>query len=507
MRRIFINLLVINTFFWAVPGSQSTDTQGLVGLTQMLRPRFTVGTVMPRYTLKERMAHYGVPAVAIGVIRGGELVHAEGFGVLQAGADTPVDSDTLFSAGSVSKIATAALILKLHADAKLNIDADIRRYLKSWPWPSYEKQADIPVSLRMLLSHTGGFNLHGFSDFMPGAQLPTVYDTLNGTGPSQDEPLTLLFKPGKRYKYSGGGYTLAQLVATDILNTSFPAAAKAELFDVVGMRRSNFTNPLPDSTTNVAKAHDRDGTPVALPRGYQAMPEMAASGLWTSAHDLGQLVAALIRSYQTEGAFLPQSLAIDMMTQIAPSEHGLGPRLEGMGRNRFFHHAGSNDSYKTWMEGHLATGDGLVVLTNGTKGDDLFIEIRNAAADAFGWTINQPVFLPEVTVPDAMTESFLGTYAPDTGFPLEERQQLIGWIYDAPITVHQNDGALTVSFGKSARKHALVPSAPNRFLLPVLTPRAGVTELVFHRDSHSKVQSVTLESSGVRSFYTRTSKN
>lgn len=362
--------------------AQSADGSRLQAITSNLRAEGIFG-VSDAYPLADRMAHHGVPGVAIALIDDGRLAGIQGFGVLQAGRAQPITADTLFSVGSVSKVITAALALKLGAEGRLDIDRDVRTYLTSWALPAGAPPSSAspePVTLRRIFSHTAGFNIHGFADFEPGAQLPSVYDTLNGTGPARHEPLRFVSAPGERYRYSGGGYTLAQLVLTDITNQSFADLARQRLFEPLSMARSSFANPLPEATANVAKAHNRSGRPVALPRGYEAMPEMAASGLWTSARELGGFVAALIESYRTAGGFLPQPIAQDMMKAVAPGRHGVGPRIDSSGPTLRFHHGGANNSYRAWIEGNLVTGNGMVVLTNGTNGDDLYDEIRRGAA-------------------------------------------------------------------------------------------------------------------------------
>ena len=126
----------------------------LDALAENLRTRLMVGNDVRRYKLSDRMAHYGVPGVAVAVLKDGKVLHAGGFGVLQNGGDTPVNADTLFSVGSVSKVATATLLLKMQAAGMLDVDTDIRQYLKSWQLP----EVDTPITLRMILSHTAGFN-------------------------------------------------------------------------------------------------------------------------------------------------------------------------------------------------------------------------------------------------------------------------------------------------------------------------------------------------------------
>src|SRR5690606_19674239 len=79
-----------------------------------LRPGVHVrGQPQVRWTLAERMAHYKVPGVSIAVIRDGKIAWAKGYGVLQAGKPERVDTATLFSVGSLSKVATAAITLRL----------------------------------------------------------------------------------------------------------------------------------------------------------------------------------------------------------------------------------------------------------------------------------------------------------------------------------------------------------------------------------------------------------
>ena len=76
-----------------------------------------------------------------------------------------------------------------------------------------------------------------------------------------------------------------------------------------------------------------------------------------------------------------------MLTREPQSWHGLGPRLNGAGTTRVFHHGGANDSYRAWIEGHVESGDGLVVLTNGREGAWVRSEIRKSVEDAFDWPV------------------------------------------------------------------------------------------------------------------------
>ncbi len=339
-----------------------------------------------RWSISDRMAAYGVPGASVAIIHNGELVWLHGYGVKSANSSHPIDSQTVFSAGSVSKLINAALILRLVQDGQLDLDQDVNTYLASWKVPDGKYTAQKKVTLRTLLSHTSGFSQHGFPDFNPGEKLPTAIQTLNGEPPAKHGPVRLMFEPGQKMDYSGGGITVSQVIVEDVTGLSYPAAARKYVFDPLGMKRSTFLNPLPEAHKNIARAHDKNGKPRALPRGYEAMPEMAASGLWTSAEDMAIFVQALLE----DDTFLSAPLRNDMLTRVPQSWHGLGPRLNGAGEKFVFHHGGANNSYQTWVEGHPSQGNGFIVFINGQDGRRLAYELRVAAEEAFGWSINFP---------------------------------------------------------------------------------------------------------------------
>lgn len=362
-----------------------------------LRPAYQYeGDAERRWTIEERLQHWNVPGVSVAVLRQGKLAWAKGYGVKETGTDDRVDTDTVFSTGSVSKMGTAAIMLRLLDDGIVNLDDNVNNYLSRWKLPENAYTAIRPVTVRGILSHTAGLTLHGFPDFLPGEPLPSVLDTLDGKAPAGTEPVRVVQTPGSLYRYSGGGTTISQLVIEEATGSSFVHAAQHYLFEPLGMRRSTYENPLPASHGNIAKAHDGNGRLTALPRGWHTMPEMAASGLWSTPSDLAKLMIALIDSYHgAESSFLERATAEEMMTEVGLTDSGLGPTIEGSGVHRYFKHSGSNDSYKAIIEGYLHSGNGLVILTNGSRGANLINEIRRSIAAAENW----PAFEGVVVLP------------------------------------------------------------------------------------------------------------
>ena len=497
-KHVVVTALLAASLFAGPAFAGGPEAGVFAALEHGLRPStLKSGEPLPGWSLKERMAHYQVPGVAIAILKDGKVVQAAGFGVREAGTQDSVDADTLFSVGSVSKVATAAITLRKVAAGKLDLDRDVNTYLTSWKVPKAPAFATDKVSLRMLMSHTSGLTVWGFDDYLPGEKLPTLVQTLDGVAPAKNAPVRIDFEPGTRMRYSGGGVTVEQLVLENTTRKPFETLARDELFQPVGMRRSTFVNPLPARLGNIAKAHDKDGQRAALPRGWETFPEQAASGLWTTANDLGALVGALLASYQGKGGFLPRPLAVQMMTEVTPSLHGLGPRLEGEGQTRVFHHGGSNDSYRAWIEGSLETGDGMVMLTNSPGGTQLMVEIRNALSDAQGRGVNPLV--RTVELPLTALADCAGTYRLDTRVPNDLAGNLAGHFESGTLEVAITDGVMTATDNKK-QKRTLRPLSPTRVLGPV-----EITQLRFEflRDARGAVYALVAERGNAKVYFRR----
>ena len=112
------------------------------------------------FTLRDRMQAYNVPGVSVAVIHNGAIAWARGWGVRDTDSCAPVTPQTVFQAASISKVVTALAALRLVQAGKLGLDTDINRYLAAWKLPANDVLASNAVTLRQLLSHTAGLNVH-----------------------------------------------------------------------------------------------------------------------------------------------------------------------------------------------------------------------------------------------------------------------------------------------------------------------------------------------------------
>jgi CubicO group peptidase (beta-lactamase class C family) len=334
----------------------------------------------------QKMSDYNIPGLSISIIEDGKISYSKGLGLLQYGNKKPVDDESIFSVGSISKVGTAVIVLKLVESGKIDLETSVNQYLKSWKLKDLSGKIDSKVTIKHLLSHTAGLNNYGFVDYQPDEKLPSTLQILQGSYPAKNNRVQITSTVGKDYKYSGGGTTILQLLVEEITKMPFDKAADSILFKPLKLNRSTYENPLPKTFGNIAKAHNSKGKPRALPRGYESMPESAASGLWTTSKNIASLMLTIMNSYNSyENTFLKQDLAKKMMSQISPSPHGLGPELKGQGKNKIFLHGGSNDSYKARFVGNLHNKNGYAVCVNGANGNDFIMDIEKLIYRHMNW--------------------------------------------------------------------------------------------------------------------------
>ncbi|MBR4743921.1 MAG: GNAT family N-acetyltransferase [Oscillospiraceae bacterium] len=245
---------------------------------------------------------YGV-SIAVCDSDGDILQYCSGSG--RYGEDFPVNPDMLFQAGSVSKPMFALTLLRYADKGLIDLDADISGVI-----PEYTR---IPVTFAALLSHTAGYNLHGFPGYRADHEPLSLEDVLDGRGVT---PKLRRIRPyGKQHIYSGGGITLAELAFTRITGTTLREAFRKEVAEPLGLARTGFFQPLDEELIANAAFGGRLGLKEDPARGYHYYPEHAAAGLWTTPTELVKVGLALSRSCR-RGGFLKKKTARRMMTPV-----------------------------------------------------------------------------------------------------------------------------------------------------------------------------------------------
>ena len=358
----------------------------------------------PGASLEDRMASLDVAAVSIAVIQDYEIVWAKAYGIADRATGRMADTRTLFQAASISKPVTATAVHQLVESGTLDLDAAVNQYLESWKLPENELTSTTPVTLRMLLSHTGGTTVSGFPGYEPGFTLPSLKQVLDGESPANTPPIRVDIPPGETSRYSGGGTTIVQQMLMDVVGKPFPELMQEMVLGPVGMTDSAFDQPLsPDRVENAAKAHR---TNEELGGNSHIYPELAAAGLWTTPTDLAKFAIAIQGSIRgDENALIAKTTAEQMLTPVQ-GDVALGLfRLQKRGE-AYFGHGGGNYGFRCQLIFHPERGYGAAVMTNASRGGEVADEILNAIANVYGWE----GYLPETIQPVELGANELDTY-------------------------------------------------------------------------------------------------
>ncbi len=168
----------------------------------------------------ETLKRYGLPGLAVGVVRDGEVVYARTEGDLALGGGWRIDADTLFKIASNSKAMTAAVLARLIDAGKLKWDDPVIKYLLDFrmydPWVTRELQ------VRDLLIHNSGLGA-GAGDLMlwPEPNLFTREDVIHGL-----RFLKSIYSFRSRYAYDNSLYIVAGEVAAAAGGMSYEALVR-----------------------------------------------------------------------------------------------------------------------------------------------------------------------------------------------------------------------------------------------------------------------------------------
>jgi len=397
----------------------------------LLRPVVIKGESAGTLKLADEMAAMHVPGVSVAMIHGGKVEWARGFGVKSIGG-AAVTPDTLFQAASISKPVTALAVLRFVELGKINLDADVNQYLKSWQVPGNNFTEAAKVTVRELLTHTAGLTVHGFPGYAAGARLPTLLQVLNGEKPANSDAIRVDVKPGTIWRYSGGGYVVAQQLLQDLSGQPFPKFMRDTVLGPIGMTHSTYEQPLPQNRmTEVALPYRGDGKPVE--GGPHTYPEMAPAGLWTTPSDLARYALEVQRALAGTSHLVVSKATIQKMLTPGLNDWGLGPELGGSTGHRYFIHGGGNEGYRCQLVAYNE-GDGVVVMTNGDGGGQLDMEIVRSVAHEYGWPDFQPKSQSLAKVDPKIFDSYVGEYQSQFGvFTItRERSELFAQLSGQP---------------------------------------------------------------------------
>ena len=411
----------------------------------------------------------GVPGAALVIVDRDGIIWSAGFGVADNDTREPVTADTVFRIGSVTKIFTAAALVKLARRNDFSLDDAVSKHVppglffNAWE----HRQA---VTVAHLLEHTSGFRDWSKAEFDFNIPL----DLEQGLAFSP-QSRTTHWKPGMHSVYSNSNYGLAGLVLERVGGQSYEAVIRDALFTPLDMRSAT---SLQQRTTNLATGYDQDGV---TPIPYWHMIQRPAAAINSSPREMAALVAMLLDYGRYRQNTVLTREEVDRiespLTSLAARNglrygYGLGVYSQYRNRFRFMEHGGDGDGYLSRFAYCRDLGVGYFVTINSANPRAIG-RMRRAIVDELTRD-HQPGVAPPVAKLDE------GTLRRYTG-----RYRLAAWRFD----------------WQSAGRELLVGATPDGNLFTQdddgeRNPLLPVSQHTFRRARHNEATSGFYEADG-----------
>lgn len=309
-----------------------------------------------------------VPGAAVGIVRGGKLVWAKGFGFSDVASKKPVTPQTIFAIGSASKAFTTFTMAKLVDEGRMEWDKPAVTYLPGLRL--HDEYATSHLTPRDMVTHRSGLPRHDLAWYNNSEIDPAIIATRLGE-----------FRPNRElrqtFQYNNLMFATAGHVVSRITGKSWEDAVREMVFTPLGMRSSNF------SVTESQKAADH-----ALPYGeakdtlrklsFRNITNVAPAGsINSNLEDMSKWVALHLGDGTFEGKRIinkatlnemhtPQMVIASYPTEpmISPSSYGLGWFIDTYRGHYRVHHGGNIDGFSALVSLFPHDDVGIIVLTN-----------------------------------------------------------------------------------------------------------------------------------------------
>jgi CubicO group peptidase (beta-lactamase class C family) len=323
--------------------------------------------------IPDKMMDEHVKGLSLALVDGDRIVWVKGFGYADADKRIHATGDTLYHLGAVSKIFTAAEVLKLVGEGKIGLDKPLRKYLPEFSIHSRFKRVKALTVRSLLASHSGlpGFFLKGLWVDHPEGLEDFVSDLKSDY---------LVAPPQSLYKYSYVDYDLLGRLVEVKRKEAFADAVKEDLFDPLGMDSSSLDNSS-DINPQLAQGY-RKGDQVDLIH----LRDTPAAGMVSSANDLAKFLQVVlggedlgnqmpIQNKILHSMFKPQypDIPLDLGHQVGMGWQLTGLNIEGSQGTAW--HDGIYPPYDAQLTVLYRQGLGVIFLSNSEEGDKLREEV------------------------------------------------------------------------------------------------------------------------------------
>jgi CubicO group peptidase (beta-lactamase class C family) len=347
--------------------------------------------------LERLVASGNPPGLSAVVVREGEIVYSQGFGLADGPRHVAATPDTVYHWWSMTKIPTAIAILQLEEQGKLGLDDEVTAYL---PWfeVEYPSAGSHAITIRDLLQHTSG--LPDTAPAMIGWVHYTdeIYNQTEVLKKYLPQFNTLKFEPGSQAVYGNLNYMALGAIIEAVSGETYETYITRHILEPLGMSQTGFvysasmaeheaagtlplvhfyTPLLPTLLDPAVLIRERAGKLQWLNRVYiDATP---STGLIGPATDAARLMLAYLNGGTLDGQRILSPKSMALLSETPPIDgRGLGWAIGKWNGERYLEHMGGGPGFATTMRLYPGRDLGIVILTNGTDLD------RSGLADLLG---------------------------------------------------------------------------------------------------------------------------
>ncbi|GAB2786145.1 serine hydrolase domain-containing protein [Dyella kyungheensis] len=341
------------------------------------------------------------PGVAAIILQGDTMLFRGAVGRANIELGVPLYAEQTFRIASITKMFTAATVIKLAELGKLSLDDRLSTYV-----------ADVPnggnITLRQLLNHTAGI-----SDKTPNPQpgfMKRDVDTATLVDEIRKRPPA--FAPGTQWAYSNGGYILLGAVIEKVTGERWYVAMTKLLLEPAQLRQIRYGDNAAVIPGRVAGYSTDDATHQIKNASFISMSiPAAAGGLVATADDLVRWMHALARGQIVSAKGFQQMITpVPAMPGVSPAhQYGMGMYLWHVRGSEMIGHTGQIDGFASALV-YLPKQDVIVAVLANDDGFDARTMSRRLAAIALGQPYATPVPAP---LADEFLQALQGSYRID----------------------------------------------------------------------------------------------
>lgn len=353
------------------------------------------------------LADPGAVGLSVAVGRDGKVVLAKGYGMADVELSVPVNPESIFRIGSVTKQFTAAAVMRLVEAGKISLDATVQTYVPDFPVKEW------PVTVRHLLNHTSGIWSYTEDEKFMERESSLELTPTELIEMFKDRPLE--FEPGTRFKYSNSGYYLLGAVVEGASGKPYARYVQEELFGPLGLSGTRY-----ESNTEIipgrAQGYTLKDGRLANDRAIGADVPGAAGSLLSTAIDLVRWEAALSGGTAVKPESYAQMTTSAVLADGSATRYGFGLRIDDWEERRRISHGGGIFGFTSMLV--TLPDDGLTVAVLSNSNAMNTGKVADAVARV---ALGQAAFEPkDLALSPADIARFSGEFAFE-GIPLEIR--------------------------------------------------------------------------------------